>query len=89
MGLNLLFALWGVSLQNDYHPLLVFGRVALLFYLLHLWVYGLLGLFSKGGSGLGTMYGFWLLGLLILYPLCYWYYGFKHRRPLASLWRFF
>jgi len=93
IGMNLLLmALWRriePRLQNDYHPLLVFGRVALFFYLLHLWVYGLLGLFSRDGSGLGTMYGFWLLGLLILYPLCYWYYGFKHWRPLASLWRFF
>jgi uncharacterized membrane protein len=93
MGMNLLLtAFWkriGPCLQNDYHPLLLFGRVALFFYLLHLWVYGLLGLFSTGGSGLGTMYGFWLLGLLILYPLCYWYNGFKHRKPLTSLWRFF
>ena len=93
MGMNLLLmALWrriGPGLQNDYHPLLLFGRVALFFYLLHLWVYGLLGLFSTGGSSLGTMYGFWLLGLLILYPLCYWYNDFKHRKPLASLWRFF
>jgi hypothetical protein len=63
--------------------------VALFFYLLHLWVYGLLGLFYTGGGGLVTMYGFWLLGLLILYPLCYWYNSFKHRKPLTSLWRFF
>jgi uncharacterized membrane protein len=93
MGMNLLLmALWSRTLpllQNDHHPLLIFGRVALFFYLLHLWVYGILGLFSTGGSGLLTMYGFWLLGLLILYPLCYWYNGFKHRKPLTSLWRFF
>jgi hypothetical protein len=92
MGMNLLLmALWkwiAPRLQNEYHPLPVFGRVALFFYLLHLWIYGLLGLFSTGGSGLVTMYGFWLLGLLILYPLCYWYNGFKHRKPLTSLWRF-
>ena len=93
MGMNLvLMSLWrrfAPRLQNDHHPLLVFGRVALFFYLLHLWVYGLLGLFSTGGSGLGTMYGFWLLGLLILYPLCHWYNGFKHKKPFTSLWRFF
>ncbi len=93
MGVNLLLmTLWrriGPRLQNDYLPLPVFGRVALFFYLLHLWIYGLLGLFSTGGRGLVTMYVFWLLGLLILYPLCYWYNGFKHRKPLTSLWRFF
>jgi uncharacterized membrane protein len=92
LGINLLLmALWKwitPRLRNEYHPLPVFGRVALFFYLLHLWVYGLLGLFSTGGSGLAKMYGFWLLGLLILYPLCCWYNGFKHRKPLTSLWRF-
>jgi uncharacterized membrane protein len=93
LGINLiLVALWRwiePRLQNVYHPLLVFGRVALFFYLVHLWVYGLLGLFFTGGSSLVTMYVFWLLGLLILYPLCYRYNRFKHRKPLTSLWRFF
>jgi len=93
LGMNLiLMAFWRriePRLQNEYHPLLLFGRVALFFYLVHLWVYGLLGLFFPRGSSLVTMYGFWLLGLLILYPLCYRYNRFKHRKPLASLWRFF
>jgi uncharacterized membrane protein len=92
LGINLLLmAVWKwmvPRLKNEYHPLLVFGRVPLFFYLLHLWMYGLLGLSSTGGGGLVKMYVFWLLGLLILYPLCRWYNGFKHRKPLTSLWRF-
>jgi hypothetical protein len=28
------------------------------------------------------------VGLVILYPLCYWYNRFKGRKPLTSLWRF-
>ena len=93
LGINLLlmrvWAWTGPCLQNRYHPLLVFGRVALFFYLLHLWVYSLLGLFFKGGAGLATMYGCWLLGLLILYPLCYGYNGLKGHKSLTSFWRFF
>src|SRR5512136_961501 len=87
-----LMGMWGwteLRLQSRYHPLLVFGRVALFFYLLHLWVYSLLGLFFRAGSGLATMYTIWLLGLVILYPLCYRYNRFKSSTSLTSLWRFF
>jgi len=93
LGINLLLmGMWGWAgrcLKSRYHPLLVFGRVALFFYLLHLWVYALLGLFFKAGSGLATMYGCWLLGLVILYPLCYGYHRFKGHKSATSLWRFF
>jgi len=93
LGINLLLmGIWRRAeshLQSRYYPLLVFGRVALFFYLLHLWVYSLLGLLFKAGSGLVEMYGFWLLGLVILYPICYRYNRFKSSTPLASLWRFF
>ena len=93
LGLNLLLmASWGwiePHLHSPYNPLVLFGRTALFFYLLHLWVYGLLGLFFRTGSGLATMYAFWLLGLAILYPLCHWYDHFKRRKPADSVWRFF
>jgi hypothetical protein len=81
LGINLLLMTlwWRVEpcLQNPHFPLLVFGRVALFFYLLHLWLYSLFGLVFRSGSGLVTMYGFWLLGLVILYPLCYRFNRFK------------
>jgi hypothetical protein len=93
LGINLLLmGMWGWAgryLESRYHPLLVFGRVALFFYLLHLWVYGLLGLFFRAGSGLAVMYGCWLLGLVILYPFCYGYHRFKGYKSPTSLWRFF
>jgi len=63
--------------------------VALFFYLLHLWVFSLLGLLFKAGGGLVTLYGCWMLGLVILYPFCYRYNRFKGHKPLTSLWRFF
>jgi len=93
LGINLLFmGTWRWAerrLQSRYHPLVVFGRVALFFYLVHLWVYSLLGLLFKAGSDLVTMYGCWFLGLGILYPLCYAYNRFKGHTSLTSLWRFF
>jgi uncharacterized membrane protein len=93
LGINLLLmSMWawaGRCLKGRYHPLLVFGRVALFFYLLHLWVYALLGLLFKAGSVLETMYGCWLLGLAILYPFCYGYNRFMGHKSLTSLWRFF
>ena len=93
LGMNLLFiGMWrwvNPYLRSRYYPLLVFGRVALFFYLLHLWVYSLLGLFFRGGSDLVTMYGLWLFGLVILYPFSYRYDRFKGHRLVTSPWRFF
>jgi uncharacterized membrane protein len=93
LGINLLLITsWRwiePGLRSPYNPLVLFGRTALFFYLLHLWIYGLLGLLFRDGSNLATMYAFWLLGLAILYPLCYWYDHFKRRKPTHSIWRFF
>jgi hypothetical protein len=35
------------------------------------------------------MYPWWLLGLIILYPLCLLYGRFKSTRPTDSIWRLF
>ncbi len=63
-------------------PLQVFGRAPLFFYCLHLPVYGLIPCFFTGTGrfGLGTTYAVWLLGLLLLYHPCRWY--FRHRSTL-------
>lgn len=93
LGLNLLFiASWGrldAHIHSTWNPLVLFGRTALFFYLIHLWVYALLGLLFRNGAGLAVMYAFWLIGLAILYPLCYRYNRFKQKKPAGSLWRFF
>ena len=94
MGVNLvivgLLARTGGRLRRFFQPLLVFGRVPLFFYLTHLFLYAGLGLLlTPGGTRIATMYPLWLLGLLILYPLCLWYGHLKHRQPANSIVRFF
>ena len=57
--------------------------------MLHLFLYlGIGTLAAPGGASIPVMYPFWLLGLLILFPLCWWYGRFKHRQPAHSLLRF-
>lgn len=72
-------------------PLIVFGRASFFFYIAHLYLYAIMGLLlaRDGGTGLGLMYLFWLLGLIILFPLCRLYYNFKSKKPSRSIWRFF
>jgi len=94
MGINLiimgLFARASGLLQQFLQPLVVFGRAPLFFYLTHLFLYVGLGLWlTPGGTGIPRMYPYWLLGLLILYPLCLWYGQLKHRQPANSVLRFF
>jgi hypothetical protein len=91
IDLLLLSAFAGLSQQLMHwgRPLLVFGRTALFFYLLHLYVYLVWGLAFPNGSSTTLMYAMWLVGLLILYPLCLWYAAFRQKKPLESVWRFF
>jgi uncharacterized membrane protein len=65
----------------------VYGRSPLFFYIIHLYLYALMGWAFPNGLRLVRMLPFWLTGLLALYPLCLWYGQFKHSRPTYSLWR--
>ena len=69
--------------------LLVFGRAPLFFYVVHLYLYALVGLAYPGHTSLAGMYPIWLLGLVALYPLCKRYDGFKRGKAENSLWRLF
>jgi uncharacterized membrane protein len=95
LGINLLIIFLlsrtGAGLEQWGKPLLVFGRAALFFYIVHLYLYSLMGMLfaAKGGTNLLVMYLLWITGLLILYPLCVWYGNFKQGKPADSLWRLF
>lgn len=69
--------------------LLTFGRTALFFYIVHIWLYMLLGLPFRDGTGFGIMYLIWAVGLLMLLPLCRRYETFKAGKPPESVWRLF
>jgi uncharacterized membrane protein len=93
MGVNLillgLFARASEAAQRYLRPLVVFGQVPMFFYILHLYLYMLLGAWlTPAGTSIQIMYAYWLLGLLILFPLCMWYGEFKRRQPANSLVRF-
>ncbi len=94
MGVNLivlwLFAQVIKQWRWFFQPLIIFGQVPLFFYLAHLFLYAGLGLWlTPEGTKILRMYPYWLLGLLILYPLCLWYGQFKHSQPPNSIVRFF
>ncbi|UCC62808.1 MAG: DUF1624 domain-containing protein [Anaerolineae bacterium] len=92
-GVNLLL-LWLFSraserVQRFLQPLAVFGRTPLFFYVLHLFLYAGIGYaLAPDGTSIPVMYPFWLLGLLILFPLCLWYGRLKHRQPVNSVLHF-
>jgi uncharacterized membrane protein len=72
---------------RDNGPLLVLGQTAMFYYLVHRFVFDAAA--SYGGLlGIGTIsatYGVAITALVVLYPLCRWYRGFKAARPQSFL----
>jgi uncharacterized membrane protein len=92
-GINLtllgLFSRMGRETLQFLWPLIVFGRVPLFFYLTHLFLYAGLGLWlSPDGSTIAEMIPLFLLGLMILFPLCWGYGKLKNRQAANSILRF-
>jgi uncharacterized membrane protein len=92
-GVNLIL-IWALSragelAQRALQPLRVFGRTPLFFYVLHVFLYVLIGtLVSPRGMPVAQMYPYWLLGLALLLPACWWYGRLKARQSATSALRF-
>jgi uncharacterized membrane protein len=91
MGINLI-VLWGFSktgesFQTASRPIVAFGRAPLFVYILHLYLYMLMGrFFAPHGTSLPVMYIYWLAGQTILYLPALWYGRFKHSEsPLRAI----
>jgi len=65
-----------------------FGQTALFFYIIHLYMYGVVGLVFPRGTSLITIYTIWVLGIVLLFPICSWYRRFKRKKPPESMWRY-
>jgi len=77
---------WAARLSQ---VLVVFGRAPLFFYVMHLLIYAWLGyVLTPQGTSIVAMYPLWLLGLVILYPLCLWYGQLKHTKPARLVLQF-
>ena len=79
-----LLARWG---RQRLAWLVVFGRSPFFFYVLHLYLYGLMGWMVPAGVSQVMMLFFWLAGLVLLFPLCRRYGRFKTAKPVTSIWR--
>lgn len=89
LGIDLLLvAVFAVMPANPLTAILeVFGRSPLFFYLLHLYVFALVGLAFRAGTSMPVMYAVWVLGVAAMYPMVAAYGRFKASRPVESVWR--
>lgn len=68
-------------------PLEVVGRSPLFFYLLHLYVFGVLSFAFPTGTTFPVMYAVWAGGVIAMYPVVKRYGRFKASKPVESTWR--
>lgn len=71
------------------NPLVVFGQTPFFFYIIHLYIFAFIGFAFPNGTRLLLAYPFWVVVLLLLFPLCKWYGSFKRGTVPNSVWRFF
>ena len=87
VDLVLIAVLARVTSRAIAEPLEVFGRSPLFFYLLHLYVFGVLSWFFRHGTTWAVMYAVWAGAVVAMYPACRWYARFKAGKAVDSFWR--
>ncbi len=65
----------------------VYGRSPMFFYLAHIWLFMLIGLPFRDGTGYGILYLAWAAGMIPLYFACRRYTAFKLTKPAESYWK--
>ena len=61
--------------------LITFGRTALFCYVLHHGIYYAMRYAGLRGLSLPAMGVLWIVGLVVAYPVCRWFVGFRQSRP--------
>ena len=88
--LSLLFWMISKFEKSDiFKPSIVFGQSSLFFYFAHIYTFILISKFVPHSFPLINMYLLWLLGLLILFPICKYYLILKFQGSKTSIWRYF
>jgi uncharacterized membrane protein len=68
---------------NENNPVLVFGQTAFFFYVMHIFILEVsarsLDMYMTGGLGTSTIAT--IISLVLLYPICRWYRGYKSAHP--------
>jgi uncharacterized membrane protein len=82
-----LFSRISIKLATWGRPVVILGRAALYFFLVHWFVYAAMGLVWNSPDALPQTYLGWFAGLILLYPVCKTYEAFKHKMPVTSVWR--
>jgi len=90
LGINLLLLGALPHLPTSWRRVLdVYGRSPMFFYLAHIWLFMLIGLPFRHGTGYGVLYLVWVIGMVPLYFACRRYTAFKLAKPAESNWRMF
>lgn len=88
LGINLLLLAGLTHLPAAFRRVIdVYGRSPMFFYLAHLWLFMLIGLPFRDGTGYGVLYLAWVIGMIPLYFACRRYTAFKLAKPVESYWR--